>query len=202
MLRIKVCGLTDAKIARDTAMLGVDAIGLVFCQSPRKVDIEQAIEIAKNLPPFVSLVGLFANSNSNYIDDVLNRVPLNVLQFHGDESAAECRKYQMPFIKSVAVKKNTDIHKFADTFSFAKAILLDSYNDKLYGGSGETFAWDLAKIKIDLPIILAGGLTPDNISDAVKSVNPYAVDVSSGVESAKGIKDTDKILNFIKRARL
>lgn len=201
MLKIKVCGLNDARIAREIAFLGVDAIGLVFCKSVREVNINKALEIVSNLPPFITVAALFCNSSSDYIDEVLKKVPVNVLQFHGDESVSECSKYEMPFIKSVRVKEDTNINKLADEFENASAILLDAYNETLYGGSGEVFDWNLAKINIDLPIILAGGLNAQNVYEAVKIVNPYAVDVSSGVESAKGVKDINKVMNFIKQAR-
>jgi phosphoribosylanthranilate isomerase len=199
MTKVKICGFTNADNARDAAMAGVDAIGLVFYgKSPRNVDIHRAREIIEELPPFVNRVGLFVNPNPSFVDEVLCEVPLDTLQFHGDESALDCTQYQMPFIKSVRVKPETNVVQVAEQFSKASAILLDSYNPIQYGGTGEAFDWSLACVDISLPIILAGGLNEENVSKAINQVNPYAVDASSGVESAPGVKDIDKIVAFIR----
>ena len=196
--KIKVCGFTTADNARAAAFLGIDAIGLVFYdKSPRHIEVETALEIVNALPPFVNRVGLFVNADSGFIDEVLCEVPLDTLQFHGDESPIECNQYAMPFIKALRVHADTNIVKMAEDYHQASGLLLDAFNQEAYGGTGEHFDWSLAKVDIDLPIILAGGLTPDTISTAVKQVNPYAVDVSSGVESIKGIKDIEKIKHFI-----
>ncbi|CAB5495304.1 phosphoribosylanthranilate isomerase [Bathymodiolus thermophilus thioautotrophic gill symbiont] len=196
--KIKVCGFTTADNARAAAFLGVDAIGLVFYdKSPRHIEVETALEIVNALPPFVNRVGLFVNADSGFIDEVLCEVPLDTLQFHGDESPIECNQYAMPFIKALRVHADTNIVKMAEDYHQASGLLLDAFNQETYGGTGEHFDWSLAKVDIDLPIILAGGLTPDTVSTAVKQVNPYAVDVSSGVESIKGIKDIEKIKHFI-----
>ena len=200
-MKIKICGFTNAQNANQAAMLGIDAIGLVFYnQSPRSVDVETANQIINILPPFVNRVGLFVNADSSFIDEVLCEVPLDTLQFHGDESVAECSQYAMPFIKALRVNQDTNIIKMADEYHQASSLLLDAFNKDTYGGTGESFDWSLAKVDIDLPIILAGGLNPNTVADAVSQVNPYAVDVSSGVESAKGIKDIDKIKEFIQQA--
>jgi phosphoribosylanthranilate isomerase len=143
-------------------------------------------------------VGLFVNANPSFIDEILCEVPLDTLQFHGDESVLDCAQYQMPFIKSLRVKPDTNVKEIAENFSSASALLLDSFSSSGYGGTGESFDWSLACVKISLPIILAGGLTVDNVADAIKQVNPYAVDASSGVESAPGVKDIDKIEAFIR----
>ena len=199
MTKVKICGFTEAENAREAAIAGVDAIGLVFYdKSPRNVDILRAQEIIEALPPFVNRVGLFVNANPSFVDEVLCEVPLDTLQFHGDESLLDCSQYQMPFIKSLRVKPETNVLKVADEFSSASAILLDSFNPSAYGGTGEAFDWSLACVDISLPIILAGGLNETNVSAAISQVKPYAVDASSGVESAPGVKDIDKIVAFIR----
>ena len=199
MTKVKICGFTEAENARQAAIVGVDAIGLVFYdKSPRNVDIFRAQEIIEALPPFVNRVGLFVNANPSFVDEVLCEVPLDTLQFHGDESLLDCSQYQMPFIKSLRVKPETNVFQVADEFSSASAILLDSFNPSAYGGTGEAFDWSLACVDISLPIILAGGLNETNVSSAISQVKPYAVDASSGVESAPGVKDIDKIVAFIR----
>jgi phosphoribosylanthranilate isomerase len=199
MTKVKICGFTEPNNARDAALAGVDAIGLVFYdKSPRNVDIHSAQKIIEALPPFINRVGLFVNANPSFIDEILYEVPLDTLQFHGDESVLDCTQYQMPFIKSLRVKPDTNVIEIAENFSSASALLLDSFSPSSYGGTGESFDWSLACVKISLPIILAGGLTVDNVADAIKQVNPYAVDASSGVESAPGVKDIDKIEAFIR----
>ena len=199
MTKVKICGFTEAENARQAAIAGVDAIGLVFYdKSPRNVDILRAQEIIEALPPFVNRVGLFVNANPSFVDEVLCEVPLDTLQFHGDESLLDCSQYQMPFIKSLRVKPETNVLQVADEFSSASAILLDSFNPSAYGGTGEAFDWSLACVDISLPIILAGGLNETNVSAAISQVKPYAVDASSGGESAPGVKDIDKIVAFIR----
>ena len=200
MTKIKICGFTNADNAREASLVGVDAIGLVFYEkSPRNVDINSAREIVAALPPFVNRVGLFVNANPSFIDEVLCEVPLDTLQFHGDEEVIDCTQYQMPFIKSVRVSLDTNVTQIADDFSQASALLLDSYNSHAYGGTGEVFDWSLACVEIELPVILAGGLNSDNVAEAIKQVRPYAVDASSGVESEPGVKDVDKIRAFIRQ---
>jgi len=200
--KIKICGFTHPEAARVAAYAGADAIGLVFYEpSPRNVSIEAAREIVNALPPFVNRVGLFVNANPSQIDEVLCEVPLDTLQFHGDESPADCAQYHLPFYKAVRVTETSNLHQIANDYSQANALLLDAYNAKTYGGTGESFDWSLAKVDIDLPFILAGGLTPDNVVMAIEQVKPYAVDTSSGVESAKGVKDVDKIRDFISKVR-
>ncbi|SFV80092.1 Phosphoribosylanthranilate isomerase [hydrothermal vent metagenome] len=201
-MKIKICGITQADNAREVALLGIDAVGLVFYeQSPRHVDVESAIQVVNALPPFINRVGLFVNADSGFIDEVLCEVPIDTLQFHGDESVIECTQYGMPFIKALRVNENTNIAKMADDYHQASGLLLDAFNKDAYGGTGEQFDWSLAKVDIDLPIILAGGLNPDTVADAIAQVNPYAVDVSSGVESEPGIKDIAKIQQFIHKVR-
>ena len=200
MTKIKICGFTNADNAREASLVGVDAIGLGFYEkSPRNVDINSAREIVAALPPFVNRVGLFVNANPSFIDEVLCEVPLDTLQFHGDEGVIDCTQYQMPFIKSVRVSLDTNVAQIANDFSQASALLLDSYNSHTYGGTGEVFDWSLACVEIKLPVILAGGLNSDNVAEAIKQVRPYAVDASSGVESEPGVKDVDKIRAFIRQ---
>jgi phosphoribosylanthranilate isomerase len=202
-VKIKICGFTQAQNARDASLLGIDAIGLVFYdKSPRYVEIERALEIVQALPPFINRVGLFVNADSYYIDEVLCEVPLDTLQFHGDETPQECQQYGLPFMKALRVNEQTNIPKLAQDYHQANGLLLDTYNSTTYGGTGESFDWSLAKIELDLPIILAGGLNPETVGKAIQQVNPYAVDVSSGVESSKGIKDIQKIQQFIQQANL
>ena len=198
MVKIKICGFTNAENAQQAALAGIDAIGLNFyAKSPRHIDIDSAREIVAALPPFVNKVGLFVNANPSLIDEVLCEVALDTLQFHGDESPSDCAQYEMPFIKAIRISPEVDLIKTANEYSQASALLLDTYQPDVYGGSGKSFDWSLAKIELDLPIILAGGLTPENVSVAINTAQPYAVDVSSGVESAKGLKDIDKIRAFI-----
>ena len=199
MTKVKICGFTDPNNARDASIAGVDAVGLVFYdKSPRNVDVQKAQEIIDALPPFVNRVGLFVNANPSFVDEILCEVPLDTLQFHGDESLLDCTQYQMPFIKSLRVRPDTNVVQVAEQFSSASAILLDSFNPSSFGGTGEAFDWSLACVDISLPIILAGGLNSDNVSSAIRQVRPYAVDASSGVESAPGVKDIDKIEAFIR----
>ncbi|MDB3893249.1 phosphoribosylanthranilate isomerase [Candidatus Thioglobus sp.] len=202
-MKIKICGFTQAQNAHDASLLGIDAVGLVFYdKSPRYVEIERALEIVQALPPFINRVGLFVNADSYFIDEVLCEVPLDTLQFHGDETPQECQQYGLPFMKALRVNEQTNIPQLAQDYYQANGLLLDAYNSTTYGGTGESFDWSLAKVELDLPIILAGGLNPETVGKAIQQVNPYAVDVSSGVESSKGIKDIQKIQQFIQQAKL
>ncbi|SFV68233.1 Phosphoribosylanthranilate isomerase [hydrothermal vent metagenome] len=201
-MRLKVCGLTNAENAREVAMLGVDAIGLVFYEkSPRNVSITTAQEIIKNLPPFINKVGLFVNAKQSFIDKVINNVAIDTLQFHGDETPKECEKYALPFIKAVRVDETINLYQISKNFNKACGLLLDAKHDTLYGGSGQSFDWSLIKEKIEIPIILAGGLNENNVKQAIAKVKPYGVDVSSGVEQSKGIKDIQQVKNFMEQIR-
>jgi len=201
-MKIKICGFTNADNAREASLLGIDAIGLVFYdKSPRYVDVESALEIVNALPPFINRVGLFVNADSSFIDEILCEVPLDTLQFHGGESVIECAQYAMPFIKAARVNQDTNLKQMADDYHQASGLLLDAFNKDAYGGTGETFDWGLAKVDIDLPIILAGGLNSSTVAEAIKQINPYAVDVSSGVESEPGMKDIAKIKQFIQQVK-
>jgi phosphoribosylanthranilate isomerase len=200
--RIKICGLTRVPDALVAARLGADAIGLVFyARSPRYVDVEKAAEIARALPPFVAKVGLFVNAERTEIERTLARVPLDYLQFHGDESPQDCEGFGKPFIKAVRVRPGADLIEYAVAFNAAAGLLLDAYVEGIPGGTGATFDWSLIPRDLKLPIVLSGGLEAGNVTAAVRQVRPWAVDVSSGVEVAKGIKDPVKIEDFIKGVR-
>ncbi len=195
--RIKICGLTRVQDMQAAVAAGVDAVGLVFYpDSPRHVTIEQAVELCRHVPPFVTIVGLFVNASRAEVHRVIEAVPLNLLQFHGDETADQCEGFGVPYLKAARVRPGVDLLEFAAQFASARALLLDTWTPA-YGGSGESFDWSLVPASCPLPVILSGGLTPDNVAKAILQVHPVAVDVSSGVESAKGIKDAAKIRAFV-----
>jgi phosphoribosylanthranilate isomerase len=197
-VRIKFCGITRAEDACAAVSLGADALGFVFyAPSPRYVDVVQAAEIARLLPPFLCKVGLFVNADADYVDEVCAAVGLDVVQYHGDESPVDCARAPRPWIKALRVRPELDIAQECARYTQASAWLFDTYDDKLYGGSGKAFDWQLLPQHNRRPIILAGGLTPDNVGQAIRSTAPYAVDVSGGIEAAKGIKDHDKMRKFI-----
>ncbi len=199
--RIKVCGLTRVEDVQAAVAAGVDAVGLVFYpDSPRHVTIAQAAELCRHVPPFVTIVGLFVNASRAEVHRVIEAVPLNLLQFHGDETADQCEGFGVPYLKAARVRPGVDLLEFAAQFASARALLLDTWTPA-YGGSGESFDWSLVPASCPLPVILSGGLTPDNVADAIRQVRPVAVDVSSGVESDKGIKDAAKIRAFVSAVR-
>jgi len=196
--RIKICGFTQVQDAVAAAGLGVDAIGLVFYPpSPRHVSIEQAVEIVKALPAFVTVVALFVDEQEAQIREVLRSVSIDCIQFHGDESVEACRIYNKPYMKAIRMKPGLDILAIAAQYQDATALLLDAYHPGIKGGSGSQFDWDLIPEKCSLPVVLAGGLQVNNAKLAIESVRPYALDVSSGVEAEKGIKDVAKMAAFI-----
>lgn len=196
--RVKICGITRPQDAIAAAQAGADAIGLVFYPaSPRAVEIAQAQEIVAALPPFVTSVGLFVDAGEATIRQVLQSVPLDLLQFHGDESSAECRCYDRPYIKALRMREQVDVLATARHYHDAAGLLLDTYQAGVPGGTGERFDWRRVPAQLTLPVVLAGGLTPENVAEAVSTARPYAVDVSGGVESQKGIKDAYKIRSFI-----
>jgi phosphoribosylanthranilate isomerase len=196
--RTKICGITRIEDALSAVAHGADAIGLVFyAPSPRCVTIDQAAKISAALPPFVNVVALFVNPTKAEVEKVLANVRIDLLQFHGDESEAACEQYRLPYLKAIRVKHDTNLIQYAQTYSSAKALLLDTYSDHAVGGTGEKFDWNLIPDKIPKPIILAGGLTPENVAEAIEQVQPYAVDVSGGVEASKGIKEPSKIAAFM-----
>ena len=199
--RIKICGITRPADARAAAEAGADAIGLVFYPpSPRYLSAERALEIRDALPPFVQSVALFVNPDAAQVAQVIGRVRPAMLQFHGEESAQFCAQFGVPYVKACRVRRGVDLLEYLRAFSGASGWLLDSFVEE-YGGVGERFDWSLVPAKRDKPLILSGGLASDNVADAVRRVRPWGVDVSSGVESAKGIKDAAKIAAFIAEVR-
>ncbi len=196
--RVKICGITRAEDAAQVVAAGADAIGLVFYgPSPRAVTIEMAKEIVKSVPAFVTVVALFVNPGVEEVRKVLEEVRIDLLQFHGDEESDFCSQFQRPYIKAIRVRQTSDVVASSLRFPDALALLLDSYKPGVPGGTGETFDWSLIP-ESPKPLILAGGLAPDNIAFAIDQVQPFAVDVSGGVEAKKGIKDHSKINEFIK----
>ena len=196
--RIKICGITRQEDALAAVSAGADAIGLVFYPpSPRAVGLEQAAAIVERLPPFVTVVGLFVNASREEVARVLDQVPLDLLQFHGDESAQACRGHGRPWIKAIHMRDSVDLEQLKERYHESSGLLLDTYRAGVPGGTGECFNWDMIPRGLSSQIILAGGLDPDNVEQAVRQVRPYAVDVSGGVEAAKGIKDAEKIAAFI-----
>lgn len=182
--------------------VGADALGFVFYEkSPRHVSIASATALLRELPPFVQSVGLFVDAPPAFIEAVLRAAPLDLLQFHGDETAADCARFGRPYIKAVRVNRETDLLKCAADFDTAAGLLLDAYVPGIPGGTGERFDWNLIPADLPKPFILSGGLTPDNVGEAVERVRPWAVDVSSGVEAAKGVKDAHKVAQFIANAK-
>ncbi len=195
--RIKICGITQLDDALKAVDLGVDALGFVFYPpSPRSLTVEQAQSIINSLPPFVTTVGLFVNEDESTIRNLLDQIALDLLQFHGDESEAECQRYARPYIKALRMKPEADIGQQARQYKTASGILLDSYAQGLPGGTGQTFDWKRIP-ELDQPLILAGGLDATNVGVAIQAVQPYAVDVSGGVELTKGVKDHQKMTAFI-----
>ncbi len=200
--RIKICGFTRPDDARQAAALGVDAIGLVFyAPSPRAVDIAAAQAIVAALPPFVSSVGLFVDASADRVREVLAQVPLDLLQFHGDESPDHCAQFGRPWLKAIRMREGIDLPREAERYRGAAGLLLDTYHPGTPGGTGESFAWSRVPRDLALPIVLAGGLTPDNVGEAIAAVRPWAVDLSGGVESAKGIKDAAKMAELVAAVR-
>jgi phosphoribosylanthranilate isomerase len=201
--RVKICGITRVDDALAAAEAGADAIGLVFYpKSSRAVSIERAADIARRLPAFVTTVGLFVNPSSAEIERVLAEVPLDLLQFHGDESPQFCALFSTPYLKALRVKPELDIAACAQAYKAARGLLLDAWRSDQFGGTGHTFDWKL--IGPEAPssrIILAGGLTPANVAEAIQVVRPWAVDVSTGVEETPGIKSHSLMQAFVKSVR-
>ena len=199
---VKICGVTRVEDALAASAHGAHAIGLVFYRpSPRYVEPETAADIVRALPPFVTPVGLFVDAAEGEVRDAIARSGVRLLQFHGSEDSAFCERFDLPYMKAVRVRAGTDLLQYASSFSSAKALLLDAFQEGLHGGTGATFDWSLIPPALPLPVVLSGGLTPENVGEAVRRVRPCAVDVSSGVEAAKGIKDAQKIAAFITGVR-
>lgn len=207
--RVKICGITRPGDARLAAELGADALGLVFYGgSARGLTLAQALEIRSVVPAFVSVVGLFVNPERNEVSDVLNHLHLDCLQFHGDEDPGFCQSFDMPYMKAVRVRSGIDPLPQVSRHRHATAILLDAFDPQQAGGTGKAFDWSIARHCVDrspLPIVLAGGLKPDNAARAIKEVHPWALDLSSGVESEPGIKDPQRLqafFNEVNRVRI
>lgn len=200
--RVKICGITRIEDGLAAAAAGADALGLVFAAaSPRCVTADQARAIVAALPPFIKVVGLFVDAPAAEVARLLGQVPLDLLQFHGRESPEDCRRHGRPYIKAVPMITDVDLPGAARRYADAAGLLLDTFSPQAAGGTGVTFDWTRVPRDLGRPVILAGGLTPENVGRAVAAVRPYAVDVSSGVESSKGIKDADKIAAFIRNAQ-
>lgn len=199
--RVKMCAMTRVEDALFAAELGVDAIGLIFYESsPRFVSTTQAKKISEQLPPYVTTVGVFADAEQKYIENILKQLPLDLLQFQGNETPQACEIYQKPYVKAVHMNTADKINfeKITQMYTNAKALLLDSkILGGLPGGTGKTFDWSAIPKNLSKPIILAGGLTPENVAAAIQQVKPYAVDVTSGIEAQKGIKDPKKMRAFM-----
>jgi phosphoribosylanthranilate isomerase len=200
--RIKICGITREQDVLAVVRSGADAFGLVFYEkSPRHVNLQQAVKLVRAVPPFVTVVGLFVNPVVEYVREVLAQVSLDVLQFHGEETPEFCQQFGKPYLKAIRVKAGVDLLQCASRYAGAQGLLLDAFVEGTQGGTGESFDWELIPHDLPLPVILSGGLSADNVAAAVRQVQPYAVDVSSGVEAAKGIKDMAKIDAFINEVR-
>jgi phosphoribosylanthranilate isomerase len=202
VVRSKICGITRLEDALVAIEAGADAIGFVFyAKSPRAVTAEQARAIIAALPPFVTTVGLFVDMPRAELSALLQQVPLDLLQFHGDETAADCAGYGRPYIKALRVQARDDVAAMIALYPQASGILLDTFVAGVPGGTGEAFDWSLVPKAASKPIILAGGLTAQNVRVAIEQVQPYAVDVSGGVEQSKGIKSAEKVRAFIREVK-
>ena len=200
--RIKICGITRLEDALEAAAAGADAVGFVFyASSSRSVAPATAAAIARSLPPFVTSVGLFVNASADTVRDVLRTVSLGILQFHGDEPAEYCRQFGLPYMKAIRIRLGTDLLQYQARYPDAAAMLLDAYVSGVPGGTGETFDWNLVPAQMNCQIVLSGGLTGDNVAAGIEHVHPWAVDVSSGVELAPGVKDGQLIRRFVAAVR-
>lgn len=201
-MRVKICGITSIEDAKSAVAFGADAIGLVFYEkSPRYVSPEQAEQIARAVAPFVTVTALFVDAPEAYVAKVLDRVPVGLLQFHGAESSLYCERFSRPYLKALRVKPQLDLVEEISRYPSAQGVLLDTYKKGVPGGTGEAFNWNSVPVDSPKPIVLAGGLNPENISAAIATPGICGVDVSGGVESAPGIKDHQKVADFIRRAK-
>lgn len=200
--RVKICGIRDPRMAEAAARAGADAIGLVFHDaSPRAVTVEAAAEVARAVPAFVTVVGLFVDRDPGFVRAVLDRVPLGMLQFHGEEPPAYCAGFGLPWMRAVRVGPGVDLVECDHRFSLASALLLDAQVPGLHGGTGTAFDWSLIPPGLGRPVVLSGGLDAGNVGRAIAAVKPWAVDVSSGVESARGVKDAALVEGFVRSVR-
>jgi phosphoribosylanthranilate isomerase len=202
-VRVKICGITCIEDAQAAALAGADALGFVFvARSPRSVSAEQAARLIQTLPPFVTTVGMFVDPDPEAVRRVLEIAPLDVLQFHGSEGAALCASFGRPYLKAVPVRAPLDLDALQSKYADAQALLLDTWADGQSGGTGRTFDWSLWPSGATMPLVLAGGLTPDNVGDAIRATRPHAVDVSGGVEGDQpGRKDAARVRRFIEEVR-
>ena len=199
---VKICGITTSKDALAAARCGAYAVGFIFCSaSPRHVNFARAADIMRTLPPFVTAVGVFVNPSAAEVEAALSETQLNVIQFHGEETPEFCGQFGVPYVKAVRVRPDVDLIQYARRYGAARGLLLDAYVPGSHGGTGSTFDWKLIPRELPLPVILSGGLAPANVAAAIEQVRPYAVDVSSGVESAPGVKDERKIAAFMEEVR-
>jgi phosphoribosylanthranilate isomerase len=200
--RVKICGLTRDSDVRSAAEIGADAVGLVFYDpSPRSVEIDQARRLLDLLPPFVTAVGLFVNADPEYVRAVMASVPIDLIQFHGDEPASYCSGFGRPWIKAIRMRPGIDLIAAERTYAGARGLLLDTYDPGAAGGTGRSLDWGLIPRQLGSRVVLAGGLTPGNVAEAIRRVRPWCVDVSGGVESAKGIKDQAAMAAFMLEVR-
>ena len=196
--RVKFCGITRSDDASTAVDLGVDALGFVFyAQSPRCISVTEAVDIVRGLPPLVSRVGLFVNESLDEVAKIVAAVPLDVVQFHGEESGQECDRLGHPYVKAIRMSPGVDLIEEANRYAGAAALLIDAFEPDLFGGTGNLFEWARVPNRLPKPIILAGGLDPSNVARAIKAVNPFGVDVSSGIERDKRIKDPVKMRDFM-----
>ncbi len=203
MTKIKICGITNKEDALWAINLKVDALGFIFADSPRRVKPEIVQGIIELLPPFISSVGVFANEDRKKVEEITESCGLTTLQFHGEESPSYCEGFKQKIVKAFRIKNKNILKKAAQYQDKVDAYLLDTYSPLKYGGTGKTFDWPIAKEikKFGLPIILSGGLDPENIREAISEVEPYGVDVSSGVEEKPGKKNLEKLINFVRIVR-
>ena len=200
--RVKFCGITRLDDAIEAVKLGVDALGFVFHdKSPRNIAAAEAQAIIRQLPPFVSIVGLFVDPDRDTLAAILADVPLDLVQFHGAETASECADLARPYIKAVRMADGVDLTREIDRYVGAQALLIDAFDEELVGGTGAVFDWSRVPSTLSKPIILAGGLDASNVARAIATVRPFAVDVSSGIEKEKGIKDVIKMQQFMQEVR-
>jgi len=200
--RIKICGITRPEDAALAIRSGADALGLVFYpESPRAVSVAQARRIAAVVPPFVTLVALFVDASRETISSVLQEVPIGMIQFHGNETPAFCGAFRLPWMKAIRVREGLDVSAACRPYRDASGVLLDAWQDGVPGGTGQTFDWQQAEAALPLPVVLAGGLNAGNVAEAINTLRPWAVDVSGGVESSPGVKDGNRIEQFIAAVR-
>ncbi|ATI03279.1 MULTISPECIES: phosphoribosylanthranilate isomerase [Cycloclasticus] len=200
--RVKICGITRPDDAYAAIENGADALGFVFYdKSPRSIEIQKAEILFSNISPFINKVVLFVNPDYDYVNHVLSKLPVDLLQFHGDEDEVFCSSFNKPYLKAIRMRNSINLDEVADTYHSASGLLLDAFDSSQYGGTGQTFDWDLIPKKCKLPIVLAGGLNPSNVSKAIQNTNVFAVDVSSGVEKSKGVKDHQLIKQFMQEVK-